>query len=310
MLLHLIPAGCEFAEFHARLIGGRIVRVWPGRGAPKGVVAAAALAQALLINVKRVDVVVAHFAWPAGLVGAAIAEASRRPLVIHEHLCPVERNRELPGAMWAMRTASRLTAPSTSAARRLSALHENLLNVKVLPNAVKSWLTPDEYFDANWVPPGGHQRPCVVHFSGDDPYRKGTSWVELLAALMPDLDFHIIGRRSIEDFMPDNIIQHPRCDHAGALRWMQTADLVLAPSRDETFGLVAHEAAGLGRRCLASDVGAHRESGAILLSDHTSSNVRLLRDALKAPLPAPFFRPECTPEAYRKAALSIYETLQ
>jgi D-inositol-3-phosphate glycosyltransferase len=49
----------------------------------------------------------------------------------------------------------------------------------------------------------------------------------------------------------------PGRDHAAVLRWLASADVVACPSRHESFGLVAAEAAILGRSVIATDVGQH-----------------------------------------------------
>src|SRR3954452_7941307 len=48
-------------------------------------------------------------------------------------------------------------------------------------------------------------------------------------------------------------------DHAGALRLLNEADVLVLPSRDETMRIAILEAMGLGKAVISSDVGGVRE---------------------------------------------------
>lgn len=190
----------------------------------------------------------------------------------------------------------------SDAHRRVMApeLGVNPERIRVIPLGVEVF--PD------WVRPPRPPGPPTVVYLGRLEHRKGT--VELLQAIpevlraIPDAQFVLIGTdrphcpggrthaQYLEQGFPSEVRRHVTL--AGRLaqpevdRWLQTADLFVAPSRYESFGLIFLEAMRWGTPVIGTTAGGipevveHERSGVLVPPENpqalSAAIVRLLSD--------------------------------
>ncbi|MBO0698348.1 MAG: glycosyltransferase family 4 protein [Zavarzinella sp.] len=202
---------------------------------------------------------------------------------------------------WQARAADALATHSAAHARLMAdEIGVPAEAVRVIPLAVPVF--PD--FVRPPRPPG----PPTVVYLGRLEHRKGT--VELLQAIpqvlaaVPDARFVLIGadrphcpggrthaQYLEEDFAPEvrrQVTLAGRLPQADVDRWLQTADVFVAPSRYESFGLIFLEAMRWGTPVIGTMAGGipeiveHGRSGLLVRpeapADLAAALIRLLRD--------------------------------
>ena len=283
-----------------------IDRLFPGAGACLRV----GRAMGELVNRHRLDVV--EFPNWEGY-GLVFQQLKRTPLVVRLHtssketqiidgIRPTRRQRwDVRRERWLARNAGALVTHS-DVHRRLMA-DETAVSVDrihVIPHGVEvypSWVRPPR-------PPG----PPTVVYLGRLEHRKGT--VELLQAIpevlrvVPEARFVLIGNdrphcpggrthaQYLEQDFPSEVrrqvtlagrLPQPEVD-----RWLQTADLFVAPSRYESFGLIFLEAMRWGTPVIGTTAGGipevveHNRSGILIPPENprelAAAMVRLLKE--------------------------------
>lgn len=259
---------------------------------PRALVLLAALWQGFKYRPRtRPDVVHAYSAWPAGIAGWVLAHALRVPLVVHEHLSPPERLARMPFALGVLEGCDAILSPSASHANTISRLVGGKL-VTVVPNPVQAVPARSRADDG--------PRTSVLCLGRFEP-QKGFDRIVRASRLMPDVRFHLVGDGTeaarLRQAAGDNVEFSGPCDHEQALAWMSGAGVVACPSRHESFGIVAAEAAALGVPVVATPVGCHETVTRLLVRQDASDAewASALRAALSAsvePALADDFRPE------------------
>lgn len=263
----------------------------------------AALWQAVRYRPKtRPDVVHAYSAWPAGIAGWVLARAHHVPLVVHEHLSPPERLARMPFALKVLESCDAILSPSASHADSLSRMLGGK-PVTVVPNPVQA------------VPAGSRPdsgpRKTVVCIGRFEP-QKGFDRIIGASRIMPDVQFHLVGEGSeaaaLRKGAGDNVRFDGPCDHERALAWMSGADAVACPSRHESFGIVAAEAAALGVPVVATPVGCHESVTKLLvpLEATDAEWASALRAALSVRV-EPMLPDEFRPERFVDRILAAWE---
>lgn len=245
---------CQIARKHTVILRSP----WVTSG-PRWFVALCALAQGFWEDMqgRGIDVVHCYSAWPAGIIGAFIAWRLGKPCVVHEHLCPAERLCRLPLAVKVLETASRVVAPSESQANRLEGILGRYVHVVRNPIDAPTGTVP-------WERSFEHKRLVAV---GRLEERKGFDIVINVMRFLPrSYVLYVIGEGPLRFTLMKQarelgvIVSFVgQLPHSKTLRWLASADCVVCPSRDESFGLVAAEACALGRPVVASPVGAHAD---------------------------------------------------
>jgi glycosyltransferase involved in cell wall biosynthesis len=180
------------------------------------------------------DGVEAHVVYPGGLVGWLTARLRRIPLVVYAHGTDV---REAPyrglgtrwPTRWVIRHADAIVTNSSDTAAHVRRLGRDPM---IAPPGI-----PLDDFPPSRRPPAGERR---VLYLGGTRERKGYDVAVGLAdtLLGPGL------REVTPGEVAALIAEH---------------DVVLVPSREEPFGLVALEAIASGRWVVASDIGGLRD---------------------------------------------------
>jgi glycosyltransferase involved in cell wall biosynthesis len=172
----------------------------------------------------------AHMLFPTGLVGLVVARLRGVPLVVYSHGRDVRDRRRLAALRWLIREvarrADRLLANSEDTAARLRAIGGR-------PRVV----TPG--VDLSRFAPSPRPAERRVLYLGGRVEVKGYEIARGLADTVAG------------PFLRD-------VDPAEIPALMAAHDIVLMPSSDEAFGLVAVEAIASGRWVVASDVGGLR----------------------------------------------------
>lgn len=234
----------------------------PKSNGVRWLVALAAIWKGLTWRGDRPDVVHSYSAWPSGIAGALIAARRSAKHVVHEHLSPPERLLKLPLVRAVVGCATRIVSPCHKHAEELEAMFgrpacvvRNPVIVGV-PKALPITATTK-----------------VVLIGRLEP-QKGFDKIPETARILKDFSFFIVGEgsqyRKLFMDAPSNLYLRSSCSHDEAMRWIATADVVVCPSRHESFGLVAAEACKLGKRVVATDVGSHRDYATILLPPNAS----------------------------------------
>jgi glycosyltransferase involved in cell wall biosynthesis len=184
------------------------------------------------IRVRRLRGVEAHVLVPTGLVGWAVARLRGVPIVVYAHGGDVrDHHRQAPPRRWATRfvarRADRVVTNSEDSATWLRRM------------GVEPIIAPPGVDLARFSPAPRPATRRVLYLGGSTP-RKGYDVARGLADTLvgPGL------REVAQDEIPELIRAH---------------DLVLVPSREEPFGIVAVEAIASGRWVVASDVGGLRD---------------------------------------------------
>lgn len=231
------------------------------------------------------DVVHSHY-WLSGWVARKVAERWAVPYVQSFHTLGRVKNLTLadgddpePPVRLAneeriIQTADRVLAPTADEATDLVSLYgADPARVSVVPPGVDTTIfTPDGPRD---VGPEGD--PLILFVGRLQPLKAPDVAVRALASLAaraPGLDPHLvilggpsgshgtqpgdIARLAAEAGVGGRVSVCPPVPQEELARWYRAADVVLVPSRSESFGLVALEAAACGTPVVASDVGGLR----------------------------------------------------
>lgn len=174
----------------------------------------------------------AHMLIPTGFVGLVVAKIRRVPLVVYSHGSDVRDWRRLaaPLRFVARTVAMRADAVVTNSEDTAAHLRELGRQARVIPPGVDL-----RRFKPTPRPPERR----VLYLGGNNP-RKGYSIAERLADTLVGPWLRDVDPAEI----PELIAAH---------------DVVLMPSTEEAFGLVAVEAIASGRWVVASDVGGLRD---------------------------------------------------
>lgn len=98
-----------------------------------------------------------------------------------------------------------------------------------------------------------------VLFVGRNHRQKRPELFIELAKKYPDMEFVMIGRGIPGLDTPRNVYKFDPVDHEMCLGAMANARVVVAPSKYESFGLVALESLAIGTPTIISDSGGHKE---------------------------------------------------
>lgn len=249
----------------------------------------AAEAERLGVDGPIYDVVHSNY-WLSGRVGRLAAERWGRPLVHSFHTIGRVKNQNLgpgdspePAARIAaedriVQTADCLLAPTVDEAADLVAHGAAPDRVRVVPPGVDT----DTFMPGSKVEArrrlGLDDRRRIVLFVGRfQPLKSPDIAVRALAEVAvarPELDPVLVmiggpsgeagigpeGMRALAGSCgcADRLLIHPPVPHRALADFYRAADAVIVPSRSESFGLVALEAAACGRPVVATDVGGLR----------------------------------------------------
>lgn len=263
----------------------RVVHPWVTRG-PRFWVAACAIVQGLCsfpINSAEepFEVMHSYSAWPSGIIGALFAWRYAMPHVVHEHLSPAARLLNLPFAARVLGWADRVVVPSAWQARQLfvvSSRHSHIIrNPVVVPDAVAQM--PNSMGATRIVCAGRLERRKGFHRAIEAMRDLPGNWVLYIIGSGPEeraLRFQARAVGAIVIFLPPMA-------HDALMRWLASANVVVCPSEDESFGLVAAEARALGTAVVASPVGAHADYASELIGPSRSLAEAIVSAANAAP---------------------------
>jgi glycosyltransferase involved in cell wall biosynthesis len=153
-------------------------------------------------------------------------------------------------------------------------------NVHVIPNSL-----PSGWTGAETGATGRSVAPLArVGFLGRHEFEKGIDYVAPVAALMPDVRFVVAGEGSATPAAAANLELVGRVDAAEFLRGV---DVLLVPSRVESFGLSAIEAMSLGVPVVHTGAGGLAEvtrAGAGVLAFETAPDPASMAAAIRTAL--------------------------
>ncbi|MFA5890224.1 MAG: D-inositol-3-phosphate glycosyltransferase [Actinomycetota bacterium] len=266
------------------------------------------------------DIVHSNY-WLSGRVGRLAAERWERPLVHSFHTIGRVKNQNLgsgdtpePAARIAaedriVQTADCLLAPTADEAADLIAHGARPDRVRVVPPGV----------DTDVFKPGSRsaarrrlglddRRPVVLFVGRLQPLKSPDIAVRALAEVVaadPELDPVLVmiggpsgatgigpeGMRALAGSCgaADRLMLRAPVPHAELADYYRAADVVIVPSRSESFGLVALEAAACGTPVVATDVGGlrttvrHGATGLLVPGADPAAFARALADILSDP---------------------------
>lgn len=210
----------------------------------------------------------------AGAPGALLTRRRRVPLVVTEHWSDVGRERLRPSlgalARAAYRGADAVVAVSRRLADTLDERGARPRRTVVVPNPVDTArFRPADPLPER--PPAHHELLFVGHLTAEDDkgfgvlidalaraHRRGRDdWHLTVVGDGPARDRH--ERRARDAGLGDRVTFTGTLPHDDVAEQMRRADLLVHPSRHETFALVVAEALCCGTPVVATDVGAAGE---------------------------------------------------
>ncbi len=193
----------------------------------------------------RPDVIHAHWWFPSGVVGMALASLSNRPLVTTIHGTDLRLARKVNASQNVFRSVMRKSAAVTTVSRWLAAEVAELaggLDIDVAPMPVAT-----EKFE----PHGEHHRNRFL-FAGRLNEQKGLDHLlRAFASMRGVAMLDVVGEGANASELrllasqlgvSDRVVWHGQLKQPGLVKHYQSATAVVVPSVDEGLGLVAAEA--------------------------------------------------------------------
>lgn len=216
------------------------------------------------IRPRHIDGVEAHVLLPAGLIGLVAARIDRVPLLVYAHGADVRET--------AKRTPLHgLLARLVGRGAAIVVVNSRATGAQVGRLGVEAHVVPPGVDLAAFAPaPRAAARQFVglpdsqkiAVYVGRLSQRKGADLFAEAMAGTPDALGVVVGSGELEEVIAR---RWPSVRLAGRVtpdeipRWMQAADLVVVPSRDEPLGLAAVEALACGVPVVAARVGGLSE---------------------------------------------------
>jgi glycosyltransferase involved in cell wall biosynthesis len=226
---------------------------------------------------------------------AAITRLFRVPVVLHYHGLFVQPPAPASGAtralLWCLARTARhvqLNLTMNEPSRRFLAqlVGSSRTQVACLPN----FYDESAFAALERVPRAESARPRAIFVAGLT-LAKGAGLVADAARALPEVDFHLVGRRYDETRSqladpPPNLIVHGELEHAAVLREMAASDVFVFPTRyPEGFPFVVLEAMRVALPVVSTRVGAIPDmivdgQGGRLIEPDVPELVTALRDVL------------------------------
>jgi glycosyltransferase involved in cell wall biosynthesis len=206
-----------------------------------------------------------HVLLPAGLIGSVAARTRRIPHVTYAHGSDVIATAR---RSWFHRSAARYVARSASAVVTNSLYMASFVErLGVIPAVVSPGVdllsfSPGSRRDAR-LQTGLPADARIAMFVGRSSQLKGADLFTEAVSKSAGWLGVIVGTGELE---PAIAARHPAIVRAGTVppdeipSWLRSADVVVAPSRNEGLGLVAIEALACGIPVIASEVGGLAET--------------------------------------------------
>jgi glycosyltransferase involved in cell wall biosynthesis len=199
--------------------------------------------------------------------------------------------------------ATKVVSPSENHAKALERISGR--PVSVVPNPVLGVSRLDGFIGKTGTRP---RILCLGRFE----HQKGFHHVAGASWHMPEANFYFVGSGREEGFL--KLLSGQNCmfvgpvNHERALAWINSSDVVCCPSVHESFGLVAAEAAAMGKPVVATDVGIHKDVATVLVSQSATDKEwsDAIREADRS-LRFPRFVPGSLPEQFLDRMREVYE---
>lgn len=212
------------------------------------------------IRPRRVDGVEAHVLLPAGLIGLLAARIDRVPMLVYAHGADVRetaRRTPLHGllARLVARSAAIVVANSQATGAQVRDLGVEAHIVS--PGVDMSLFAPGSRVAARLslgLPTDGR---LGIYVGGVSVGKGADLFAEAMAGI-PDALGVVVGRGDLEPMIErtwPSVRLHGPVNPGEVPAWMQAADIVVVPSRDEALGLAAVEALACGVPVVAATVG-------------------------------------------------------
>jgi starch synthase len=222
-----------------------------------GLAAIRALAQAIRAN----DAVIVHDSlYFTSIIGALLAKASGRPLILIQHIADIGfRSRLLRGLMRLANTL--VTRPMIALANHRVFISDHVRRQLMSKPSRRNTMLLYNGVDSSVFFPNTHTSRALIRsrygimtdgrlliFVGRFVEKKGLSILRAVAARRPDLHFLLIGRGPVspEDWSLPNVLVMGTQSQQTIAELYRAADLLLLPSVGEGFPLVAQEAMACG----------------------------------------------------------------
>lgn len=211
-----------------------------------------------------IDIVHAHVVLSAGLLGAAVAEALRVPLIVQEHSGPftmhLDTESKRDAVAKTLRAATVVCAVGDELASRIQDQHA-ARDVRVMPNLVRT-----ELFVPSGIPTDRGTLTLVSVGSLEEI--KGFDVLLDAAAILLGagvrLQLRIVGAGSLHDTLSSRLTELGLDSATSLLGWCsrtETASIIadshvyVCSSRHETFGIAPAEALSVGRPVVSTRCG-------------------------------------------------------
>lgn len=315
------------------------LRVWTPRWSPRltkrGLLedvwkAGAMVAERAMRVFDRIDIIHAHVVLPTGLLGAAVAEALRIPLIVQEHSGPfsmhldTETKREAVAKT--LHAATVVCAVGDELASRIQDQHA-ARDIRVMPNLVRT-----DLFVPSAIPV---DRGCLnlVSVGSLEEIKGFDALLDAAAILLRSevrVQLRIVGAGSLHEALASRLADLGFDPATSLLGWRsrsETASIIadshmyVCSSRHETFGIAPAEALSIGRpvvttRCGGPEAFVDEACGAIV----ESGNAQALADAIAQTwrrigtfVPAEMherINNRFGPDAFRQRMMALYDEVR
>lgn len=299
-----------------------------------GIVGAPLFAASLLPRIlkyrKRVDVVLASWAYPDGCAAIALGELLRVPVVVKLHGSDINIVSRMPGPRRYMRRLLPRAAAIVSVSRALSQEVARLGVAKARVHQVMNGVDPALFRVRDresarakvQVPPEQRVLLCVANLKKSKGVLDLRDAFESIAADNPDLHLYMIGDGHMRAELEASAAKLSNLHILGARplseipQWMAACDALVLPSWDEGTPNVVLEALACGRRVIATKVGGVPDllGDPLLGAMIPARDVGALAEALSREARKPYDALEVAGRGSRgdwaQSAASLYEVLQ
>ncbi|MDG6890092.1 glycosyltransferase [Clostridium perfringens] len=212
----------------------------------------------------------AHWCYPTGYLAKLISKKYKIPYVVtchgsDIHTIPLQNKRIKNLTINTLNNAGRVIFVSNDLLNKAFELGYNKDNSEVIYNGVE--LEKFKVLDSKRK----YNNSKKILYIGRLEYIKGVDRIpeimNNLVELDNDIEFSVIGNGSLKNFlnkkMKDIDINYKfigQVDHNKLFKYLNESDVLIIPSRNESFGCVAIEAQACGTKIVASKVGGLEES--------------------------------------------------
>ena len=229
------------------------------------------------MNITQNSILHVHWTFPHGYYGTVIAKKSGIPCVITAHGSDIHtnprKNRIVKKyTLKALESADKVIFVSNALLTAAKELGYSGENAVVIPNGIDpTYFYPVEKAQALEKTGWSQSKKYVVGFVGNFIYvKRADQFAKIFSEIQKivgDVEFVLVGDGDLRDRIQKECSElgimvtfAGRVPHEDVAFWMNLFDVMILPSRNESWGCVIHEAYACGTPVVGSDVGGISEA--------------------------------------------------